>query len=61
MEDYRLRNVSGGARQKNYCVWEKMNYQKLFSPLYIHFPTVDFVARLAFGNSVDPGAQQEIK
>ena len=31
----------------------------LFSSLCANFPTVDFIARLAFFNSLDPGAQQE--
>ena len=57
----RLRNVSGGAQRKISCVREKQNYRKLFSPLCVHFPTVDFIARLAFGHSFDTGAQQEIE
>ena len=31
----------------------------LLSSLCAHFPTFDFIARLAFGNFLDQGAQQE--
>ena len=55
----RLRYVPGGPHRKVSCVRENKITKKLFLSSCANFPTIDFMARRAFGNSVDPGAQQE--
>ena len=59
VQSYKAQVRSWMHAAKNFLRARKQNDQKLFSPFCAHFPTVDFMARWAFGNAVDPGAQRE--